>query len=84
MDLGHNFVENILISEHESMVLYHKLLCLPRAPSMMLQWSYQCHPAHHSVLIYISCVDYIVTLYRLRHPSRHPPDYTTYLTHKGW
>ena len=41
------------------------------------------HFAHHSVLIYISCVDYIVTLYCLRRPSRCPPDYTTYLTHKG-
>ena len=36
-----------------------------------------------SVQIYLSCVDYIVTLYRLRRPSGRPPDYTTYTRHKG-
>ena len=44
------------------------LLARPRAPS---------------VQIYLSCVDYIVTLYRLRRPSGRPPDYTTYTRHKG-
>ena len=36
-----------------------------------------------SVQIYLSCVDYIVTLYCLRRPSGRPPDYTTYTRHKG-
>ena len=38
---------------------------------------------HHSVQIHINCVDYIVTLYRLRRPSGRPPDYTTYSRHRG-
>ena len=38
---------------------------------------------HHSVQIHINCVDYIVTLYRLRRPSGRPPDYTTYTRHRG-
>ena len=49
-------------------------------PDLLEEWRNTRAP---SVQIYISCVDCIVTLYRLRCPSGHLPDYTAYPTHKG-
>jgi hypothetical protein len=38
---------------------------------------------HHSVQIYVSNVDNMMTLYCLQHPSRHPADYTLYTMQTG-